>query len=200
MKKIACLVLLMMCSSFTFGQSDQYLSTSYGFAFFGSGDLGGTSLGVNYARILYKRLGVHGGLLKSTGSGNFLPEGTVINVSRVGSNTSSNIATYNTVNLGVVYRATDGTKQSLFLKGGVSYNSIRNNRVDSFGTPRDIDIPDGSIEVFSYSLVRATNIALHIMIDYQQYIDDNFFLGLHLASYPGEDIHSHAGVSLGLRF
>jgi len=200
MKKITSSIFAMFFALCAFGQSEQYVSVTYSSSFFGTGDLSGSSLGANYTRMVYSRLGVHGGVLRSTGSGNSLPtDSRIFNVRREGSDTKSSIGNYNTFSIGLAYRATEGDRQSLFVKGGLSYNSIKYNTISEYGSARSPLASEGSLEVFSYYQFSATNFSYHIMIDYQVLIDENLFFGLYLATYPGLDIHSHAGLSFGVK-
>jgi len=193
----------------TTAQDQNYLLTNAAYAFFGTGDLSGTAIGVDYHRTLFGRFGLHLGFSKATGKGS----GTL---DRIGSNNrplvtnlsfdgngdqTSDLANYNTYLLGVNYKVADGQKHVLLATGGLNYKLLQYNYLSGFIAENvNAQGQAESISVLGNNLVAEKETGFYVGLDYLYVFDNALTLGLHFSVESSSNILSKAGLSLGFSF
>ena len=193
----------------TIAQDQNYLFTNASYAFFGTGDLSGTAIGLDYHRTLFSRFGIHLGFSKATGKGS----GTL---DRIGSNNrplvtnlsfdgnadqTSDLANYNTYLLGVNYKVADGQKHTLLVAGGLNYKQLQYNYLSGFIAENVNGQGQAeSITVLGSNLVAEKETGFYVNLDYLYAFENNLTLGLHFSVENSSNILSKTGISLGFRF
>ena len=202
--------IICVCAFFqTSAQGQNYLFTNASYAFFGTGDLSGTAIGIDYHRTLFGRFGIHAGFSKATGKGS----GTL---DRIGSNNRplvtnisfdgnadqvSDLASYNTYLLGVNYKVADGQKHTLLVAGGLNYKQLEYNYLAGF-LAENVN-PQGqaeSVTILGNSLVAEKETGFYLGLDYLYAFENALTLGLHFSVENSSNILSKTGISLGFRF
>ena len=190
-------------------QDNNHLITNVSYAFFGTGDLSGTAIGLDYHRTLFGRFGLHLGYSKATGQGdNTLQSigtqnrGVLTNLSLDGNGEqASGLANYNTYLIGVNYKVADGNKHILLASGGLNYKQLKYNYLSSFlaENVNNQGVAE-SVSIQSTTLVAENEAGFYIGLDYLYVFDNSISLGLHFAVENSSNIVSKAGLSLGFRF
>jgi len=189
----------------TTAQNKNYLSTNVSYAFFGTGDLSGTAIGLDYHRSLFGRFGIHAGYSKATGKGNSNLFGLNPN-NAIGTNLefngngspSSNLANYQTFLLGVNYKVADGKRNVLLASVGANYKDIQNIYISN-STRTSIEGMT-TLEVQNIILNAEKEVGLYFGLDYLYVFNNSITLGLHLAVENSSNIVSKTGLSLGFSF
>jgi len=190
-------------------QNNNHLLTNVSYAFFGTGDLSGTAIGLDYHRTLWGRFGIHLGYSKATGRGDNILQsigsgniGVLNNLSLSGNDEqASDLANYNTYLIGVNYKVADGDKHILLASGGLNYKQLRYNFISGFSL-QNINAQGiaESATIESTSLFAEREAGFYVGLDYLYVFDNSISLGLHLAVEDSSNIVSKAGLSLGFRF
>jgi len=187
---------------------NNYLNTNINYAFFGSGDLNGTAIGLNYVRMASKRFGIKLNYASANGNseGRLLFDRTpdqIINVIFEGdSGFAVSYSHYNMFNAGPVFRISDGADHIMLTSVGLNFTRAKHSypsgtRIteDSFNT----DKPEYILSGYNFSSING--IGGYVSIDYLYFIKNNFSIGfqgaIHLST---ADIVSSVGFTLGSRF
>lgn len=191
-------------------QDKNHLFTNISTSFFGSGDLSGNAIGIDYHRTLWTRFGVHAGFSKATGTGdgtlrfalslNNSEDITNLFISGNG-NQVSDLASYNTYLIGANYKVTDSNKHILLASGGLNYKQIKFNslggvlfeNIDPQGRAESVTITDTRVSAENET-------GFYFGLDYLYVFDNSISFGLHLAVENSDNIVSKAGLSLGFSF
>ena len=203
--QLICLCLLVQFSSKA--QDQNYLSTNISYTFFGTGDLQGTAIGLDYHRTLWKRLGFHLGYSKATGQEDRLNlirnnQDVISNAIFIGNdNNASDLANYQTYLVGLNYKITAGARQTLFVSGGLNYKTLTYNYIGAV-LFENID-PQGNAEqatILDYQFLAEKEVGIYGGLDYLFVFDNSVSLGLHFVVENSSNILTKAGLSIGFRF
>lgn len=208
MKVVFSFLFFLTLSFQIFAQEQNHLFTNVSFGFFGTGDLKGTAIGMDYHRTLLVRFGVHLGYSKTTGSG----EGTLGNINNENrqfidnllfdgsSEFAGDIANYDTYLIGINYKVADGSKHILLASAGLNYKNIKYNYLSGFRVEENLDGSIEAISIIGNNLVAETEVGFYGGLDYLYVFDNSISLGIHLAVENSSNILSKAGLSIGFRF
>lgn len=180
-----------------------YVLTNVSYAFFGTGDLSGSSLGINYHRMITNRFGLNAGYSKASGNGsgiiNLIDGYRLREVNTTGENIAFETGNYNSLNLGLTYKILNGTHQNLLLGGGLNYKSLHYNYVNSAYFESQ---PDGTTDVYitGTEYNNEKEIGYFISVDYLVFFKSGFGLGVHASVENSDNILSKVGASLAYKF
>lgn len=190
-------------------QDNNHLLTNVSYAFFGTGDLSGTAIGLDYHRTLWSRFGLHLGYSKATGQGDNTLQtigrdnrAVVTNLTFDGNgDQTSDLANYTTYLIGVNYKVADGDKHILLASGGLNYKQLQYNYLSSF-LAENVNSQGlaESVSIRNTALVAEKETGFYFGLDYLYVFDNSISLGLHAAVENSDNILSKAGLSLGFRF
>ena len=203
---------IVICSFFQFqtiAQDQNLLFTNVSYAFFGTGDLSGTAIGLDYHRSIWNRLGVHLGFSKATGKGdNTLRQigennqNAITNITFTGDGDHvSDLANYTTALLGINYKVVDQTGQVLLVNTGLNYKQFQYNylagylaeNINGQGVAEQITIQ-------STALVADKETGIYFGLDYLYVLNNSLTIGIHGVVENSSNILSKAGLSIGYRF
>jgi len=206
MKTLIFAILFLCCINTSIAQENNYLFTNVSYTFFGTGDLQGSSVGIDYHRTIWKRFGLNVGFSRTSGSGKnnsiFSTPSLISNASFTGdSGFADGIAVYNTYILGATYKVSDGRNQVLFATFGLNYKNLKYNYI---GITRFDNVdPSGvsqEISIRSYNFVSDKEMGLYGALNYHFYVTPTVSFGLHLAVENSPNMLSKLGLAVGYRF
>lgn len=208
--KLLLSLIICVCAFFqTMAQGQNYLFTNASYAFFGTGDLSGTAIGVDYHGTLFGRFGIHAGFSKATGKGDntlsnigTINRAVITNLSFDGSaDHVSDLASYSTYLLGINYKVADGQKHTLLVAGGLNYKQLEYNYLAGFLAENvNAQGQAESITIIGNSLVAEKETGFYLGLDYLYAFENALTLGLHFSVENSSNILSKTGISLGFRF
>lgn len=189
----------------TTAQDQNYLFTNFSCAFFGTGDLSGTALGIDYHRTVFNRFGIHVGYSKADGRGDNNLFGVDLTDTEVpdlffeGNGTpSSNLASYQTLMLGLNYALVDNQKSVFLVSVGGNFKNIQNNYL--LTSLRGTGTGESILTIENNRLLAENEVGIYGGVDYLYVLDNSMTLGLHVAVENSDNILSKMGMSVGFRF
>lgn len=215
MKKRIFIAIFMLAtsSSFLFAQmgSDarNYLTTSFSYSFFGTGDISGNALGISYTRMVASRFGVQVGYSKASGQSEGIlgfenlisdQEQPYYNLRLEGDRTFAfDMANYHSYNAGLAYRVTDGETSTLIVAAGANLKRVRYNYVNQT-FPVSAEGWDEELRLIGVDFNSRSSLGFHVTLDYLFFVADDFSIGLHGSFENSEDLLTNGGISIGYRF
>lgn len=204
-------LLLLICTLFTttlvVGQSTiiipsnptknykkNYFYTHIDYAFLGTGDHTGRSLGLTYSRLLYKNIGCSIAYreTKASGNGYEISKDQFIDVINKGEAVLDK-SSYSSYNLGFTYRVNDKERSTLLTSVGLNYKIYDYQYVNqSMGS-------GSNFEIISIATEHDAAASFYVSLDYLYYITGDVSLGFH-ASIEGDNTILSVGASMGYRF
>ena len=179
-----------------------YATVNISYAFFGSGDLNGTAIGLDYTRMASKKFGIHFSYITADGSS---PEFTekyerdkLGNIELGGdAGHAVAIALYKMLNLGLAYKVSDETdKNILFAAVGLNYKRIKDNYPSNVGRINGQE----EVGILSYKFVSLNEIGFFISLKYLHFINEHLTIGFHAIAQPIGNTVNNVGITLGSRF
>lgn len=198
------LLLLILCSTNIFAQNyKNYVTPHYSYAFMGSGDVWGNSVGLNYTAILYSKFGLTAGYNKSTSSYNIFSDVKEFDY-KIQSNYKDfdvNYAIYNSYNLGLAYSVGDGSDHRLLASAGLSYKHIKSTELWAalWSTHQETGKKD-YVEFDRVFYNKYNEYGIYVNLDYTYFFTDTFGIGTHASIESSEHILSMIGISCSARF
>lgn len=200
----ALLVTALLSSTQLFAQQspyNNYLYCNISYAFFGSGDFSGSSIGINYTHMMSKRFGAQISYKVATGG---KPEFTnrytndmLTNIRLVGdSGHAVSYAFYKMINIGPTFRISDNDKNQLLISAGFNYKQVKDSYVGNYNNLNG----DGQITVNEFVFTSENDLGGFLQLQYLYFIKDNFSIGFHVGTQPSGNIVHDFGVTIGSRF
>jgi len=197
---ITLLVLFTYSSNAQETNSKNYVLSNISYAFFGTGDISGSAVGVAYHHMFLDKFGANISYSKasahSSDSRSFPEDYTIENADERGNNFAFDISSYNSANIGLTYRTIANPRHELLAGAGLNYKSTKNNYPNATSYNHD----DNTITILHYTFEGYRDIGFYISFDYLFFIKEHFSIGIHAAYENTPDVLTSVGLSLGCRF
>lgn len=154
----------------------------------------GSTLGVVYHRMFSNKFGANISYSKTTIILNKDDLDEVENAMTYGENIATNIALYNSGNIGFTYRTTAGKRQVLLGAAGLNYKSFKHNATEH------VDYHDDTALISKFHFSSFKEFGFYASLDYLFFITDGFAIGIHGATEVSPNMITNVGGSLAYRF
>ncbi len=180
---------------------NNYLHFNVSYAFFGTGDQGGSTLGLNYVHMLSKRFGAQFSYKVAYAddpdfSTQFTNQQLTNVVLQGDAGHAVSISNYKMVNIGPVFKLTDTDKNQLLVSAGFNYKKAKYNYI---GNLRSLN-NNTEVSIDRFVFTSENEIGGFVQLQYYYFIKDNFSIGFHAGTQPSSNIVHDFGVTLGSRF
>jgi len=195
---IILLSLLTYSSNAQEANSKNYVLSNISYAFFGTGDVSGSAIGVAYHHMFFDKFGANISYSKATahssGLLDFYEDYTIENVNTSGENIAFNVSLYNSANVGLTYRVTANSRHELLAGAGLNYKSLKYNYPSFVGQSEDV------LTIYNYDYNSSREAGFYVSLDYLFFVTESFSVGIHGAYENTPNVVTSAGLSLGCRF